>query len=105
MKLIERDGATKLGSLMKCRGSFFITTERMKSMISDLLEPSRSTSRSECSTWENRQVRIWPSAVSRIREQAPQKGAVTGAIIPISPGAPSLKRYREDVSDPRATSM
>ena len=27
MKLIERDGATKPGSLMKCRGSFFITTE------------------------------------------------------------------------------
>ena len=44
------------------------------------------------STVEKRQVLICPSAVRRIREQAPQKGSVTGAIIPISPGAPSAKR-------------
>ncbi len=34
----------------------------------------------------NRQVRSFPSAVRRIREQWPQKGCVTGAIRPISPG-------------------
>jgi len=54
--------------------------------------PVRITSRNECSTVEKRQVRIWPSAVSRMREQAPQKGSVTGAMMPISPGAPSAKR-------------
>ena len=54
--------------------------------------PCADTSRRECSTVENRQVRIWPSAVSRMREQAPQKGSVTGAMMPISPGAPSAKR-------------
>src|SRR5918995_216661 len=85
-------------------GSFFKTTALMKSIISAREAPRRTTSRSECSTVENRQVRIWPSAVRRIREQAPQNGSVTGAIIPISPGALSANRKREDVSEPRAKS-
>ena len=70
-------------------------------MISAREAPSRTTSRSECSTVEKRQVRIWPSAVNRMREQAPQKASVTGAMMPISPGAPSAKRKREAVSEPR----
>src|SRR5712671_4312976 len=57
----------------------------MKSIISERDAPLRTTSRSECSTVEKRHVRIWPSAVSLMREQAPQKGSDTGAIIPISP--------------------
>jgi len=40
---------------------------------------------------ENRQVRSFPSGVTRTRLQAPQKGSVTLAIMPISP-CPSLKR-------------
>src|SRR6266850_2310843 len=67
-------------------------------MISARLAPSRTTSRNECSTVEKRQVRIWPSAVRRMREQAPQKASVTGAMMPISPGAPSAKRKLEDVT-------
>ena len=38
-------------------------------------------------------MRICPSAVSRMREHWPQNISVTGAMIPISPGAPSAKRY------------
>ena len=53
---------------------------------------------------EKRQVLICPSAVRRMREHAPQKGSLTGAMMPISPGAPSAKRQREEVSEPRRTS-
>ena len=47
-----------------------------------------------CRSWsqtENRQVRILPSEVMRMRLQCPQKGCDTGAMIPISP-MPSSKR-------------
>ena len=47
-----------------------------------------------CRSWshtENRQVRILPSLVMRMRLQCPQKGCDTGAMIPISP-TPSSKR-------------
>ena len=40
-------------------------------------------------------MRRLPSAVRRSLEQAPQNGIVTGAMMPISPGAPSAKEYFE----------
>ena len=43
---------------------------------------------------ENKHVRRLPSAVSRSLAHSPQNGIVTGAMIPISPGAPSANAYR-----------
>ncbi|HLA95184.1 MAG TPA: hypothetical protein VK612_05640, partial [Pyrinomonadaceae bacterium] len=70
----------------------------MKSTISSRLAPLRVMSRRLCSVVEKRQVRIWPSAVSLIREQAPQNISVTGEISPISPGDQSANLYFQDVS-------
>ena len=40
----------------------------------------------------NRQLRTWPSAVSRTRSQAPQNGRVTEAMTPTRPGPPSTSQ-------------
>ena len=42
-------------------------------------------SRSDVSSCENKQLRIIPSVVSRVRSQSPQNGCVTAAITPICP--------------------
>ena len=49
---------------------------------------------------EKRQVRIWPSAVRRMREHWPQNISVTGAMMPISPSAPSANSYFQAVPLP-----
>ena len=55
--------------------------------------PVRSGSRRSVSQVEKRQVRNWPSAVSRTRSQVEQKASVTGLMKPTSP-APSAKAKR-----------
>ena len=71
--------------------SFFWITPRMNSANSSSEAPRRIW---PCRSWsqtENRQVRILPSEVMRMRLQCPQKGCDTGAMMPISP-MPSSKR-------------
>src|SRR5262249_39657144 len=48
--------------------------------------PARSIPRKSVSSWLNRHERTCPSAVSRVRSQAPQKGWVTLAITPTRGG-------------------
>ena len=55
-------------------------------MISSSLAPERSRERRSASWSANKQLRIWPSAVSRVREQFSQNGRVTEAMIPSHPG-------------------
>ena len=62
------------------------------SMISSSPAPRRSTGRTSHSSWLNRQGRILPSAVMRSLLQAPQKGRVTDAMMPMDPGPPSANR-------------
>ena len=51
--------------------------------------PARSAVRRSDSSRANRQLRTWPSAVSRTRSQSPQNGRVTDAITPTVAGPPS----------------
>ena len=55
----------------------------------------------------NRQLRTWPSAVSRVRSQAPQNGWVTLAITPTRAGSPSTPACpsTSQVSAGRATAL
>ena len=72
-------------------------------MISFLVPPFLSKPRRSYSAVENKQVRICPSAVTRILEHAPQNASVTAEMIPISPLHPSANRYfqidRKDLID------
>ncbi|OGF21882.1 MAG: hypothetical protein A2V63_04870 [Candidatus Eisenbacteria bacterium RBG_19FT_COMBO_70_11] len=61
------------------------TAARSSSAISESLAPPRIALRKSYSRSANRQVRICPSAVSRMRSQWPQKGRVTEAITPTLP--------------------
>ena len=70
---------------------FFLDTPRMNSANSSSLAPRRIWACRSWSQTENRQVRILPSLVMRMRLQCPQKGCETGAMMPISP-TPSSKR-------------
>ena len=60
-----------------------------QSAISSSPAPPRSRPRRSVSSWLNRQLRTWPSAVSRVRSQAPQNGWVTLAITPTLAGLPT----------------
>ena len=51
--------------------------------------PSRRSARRSVSSWPNRQFRTWPSAVRRVRSQAPQNGCETLAMTPTRTGRPS----------------
>ena len=53
------------------------------------LAPSRSGVRKSVSPAAKRQLRSWPSAVSRTRSQLPQNGEVTEAMTPTVAGPPS----------------
>ena len=55
--------------------------------------PDRRRSRTGCSSFANRQLRMAPSAVSRSRLHEPQNARVTLVMTPISP-RPSTKRKR-----------
>src|SRR6267378_1721109 len=93
MKTMVREGGTNPGSLMRWPASFSVTMARIRSSMSWSEAPLRSRARRSWSSLLKRQVRTLPSAVRRMREQWPQKGCVTGAIRPISPGAPSANLY------------
>ena len=54
--------------------------------------PERSAVRRSVSSRANRQLRTWPSAVSRTRSQAPQNGRVTEAMMPTRAGPPSTSQ-------------
>src|ERR1019366_6305626 len=73
---IERAGRKNSGSLMAWPGNFAHTARRKSRAISASLPPPRTTSRTVCSSSENRQLRIAPSAVNRRRLQVPQNGWV-----------------------------
>src|SRR5688500_4310580 len=77
----------------------------MNLTISSREAPLRRMPRRSYSVVENRHVRIWPSAVRRMREQAPQNISVTGAMMPISPGEPSVNSYFHAVEVPRDVSL
>ena len=64
--------------------------------------PPRSSARRSVSVRANRQLRIWPSAVSRVRSQAPQNGRVTEPITPTVHGPPSTS-HRSAGADPRSS--
>ena len=98
MYTIVRVGGAKSGSLIRCPSSLSFTTEQIASDSSSSLAPARNISRKSWSSLLKRQVRSLPSAVTRIREQCPQNGCVTGAIKPISPAPPSSNRYLRAVS-------
>src|SRR5262249_39118013 len=72
-----RDGCRKPGSLMPWPGSFAATACRQIVASSSSLAPARIGSRRLLSVRANRQLRTWPSAVSRTRSHAPQNGLVT----------------------------
>src|SRR5579883_2739148 len=91
MWTMVREAGTKSGSPMWWRSSLWRTTPRMKSASSASVEPRRIWAWRSWSQTENRQVRILPSEVRRMRLQCPQKGLETGAMMPISP-RPSSKR-------------
>ena len=46
------------------------------------MAPDRIAVRRSDSSRPNRQLRIWPSAVSRVRSQSPQNGRVTLPMMP-----------------------
>ena len=57
-----------------------------RSAISSSVAPARSAPRRSDSSRANRQLRTWPSAVSRTRSQSPQNGRVTDAMTPTVAG-------------------
>ncbi len=63
----------------------------------------RSAARRSVSSRAKRQVRTWPSAVSRVRSQARQNGRVTEAITPTRCGPPSTVQ-RSAGAEPRVSS-
>ncbi len=63
------------------------TTQRCA--ISSSVAPARSEARRSDSSRAKRQLRTWPSAVSRTRSQSPQNGRVTEAMTPTVAGPPS----------------
>jgi len=81
---IDRVGLKNPGSLIACPG-IFPTRPSKSERDHVVVRPSRIRSRSECSSSENKQFRIAPSAVSRSRLHVPQKGCVTLEMSPISP--------------------
>ena len=80
---IGRSGCRKLGSSMPWPG--LLAGHRPHPLLGDLVvarRRARSGVRRSDSVRANRQLRIWPSAVSRTRSQAPQNGWVTEAMMP-----------------------
>jgi hypothetical protein len=83
---IGRVGWRKPGLLMPCPGSLVAAAWRQ--MVARWLwsAPVRCGVRGSFSPWVNRQLRVWPSAVSRARSDAAQKGLVTDPLTPARAG-------------------
>ena len=68
---------------------------RQAPLVGDLLVGRRrraGRARRSDSSRANRQLRTWPSAVSRTRSQSPQNGRVTEAMTPTVAGPPSTRK-------------
>ena len=88
---IGRVGWRKDSSSMPWPGRLVIIARRHWSAIwASVLSPRRAARRSDSSR-ANRQLRTWPSAVSRTRSQSPQNGRVTDAMTPTLAGPPSTR--------------
>src|SRR5208337_2536824 len=72
-----------------CFSGFLFIAARIAAAISSSDRPCRNDSRKSVSFVEKRQVRSFPSEVTRSRLQLGQKWSDTVLIIPIFPGAPS----------------
>jgi hypothetical protein len=97
---IGRSGCRKDGSLMPWPGSLTATARCHRPASSASLAPARNGPRRSLSVRANRQLRTWPSAVSRTRSQLPQNGLVTDAITPTWAGPPSTRNVSAG-ADPR----
>ena len=83
-------------------GSFARVAIRQRSASSASVAPSRIGVRRSDSSRANRQLRICPSAVSRVRSQVPQNERVTEAMIPTVAGPPSTSQ-RSAGAEPRSS--
>src|SRR5207248_7999306 len=92
--LIVFDGLTKSAWPILWPSSFCQTAAATKSRICSSDAPLRKRALTSCSWIENRQVRRWPSLVSRIRLQTLQKASLTDGMTPIPPWLPSRNRNR-----------
>ena len=70
---IGRAGWRKVVSSMPCPGRLVVMAASQRSAISASSAPPRKAARRSDSSRANRQLRTWPSAVSRTRSQSPQK--------------------------------
>src|SRR5699024_11963869 len=96
MALMVRSGCTKPGMpkpVFVCPWALGLChiAWRQASAIASSEEPSRSRSIRSVSVWENKQERIFASAVIRVREHSEQKGSVTEAIMPTVPNSRPLE--------------
>ena len=87
--------------MIPCPGSLAATAARHWSAISASVASERSAERRSFSVRANRQLRTWPSAVSRTRSQEPQNGRVTEAITPTRAGPPFTRNVSAGAA-PRA---
>ena len=84
-------GCTKSGRSMPCPAFLAHISAMTRSASSSSEAPARIGPRRSTSCRAKRQLRSWPSAVSRARSQAPQNGAVTLAMTPTVCGPPSTR--------------
>ena len=76
---------------MPCPGSLPAPRRSQRSASSSSSAPAASPPAGRTPSRANRQLRIWPSAVSRTRSQAPQNGRVTEPMTPDPAGPPSTR--------------
>jgi len=81
-------------------GRLTATACRHRLARSASLAPARSGARRSLSVLANRQLRTWPSAVSRTRSQLPQNGRATDAITPTRAGPPSTRHASAGAEPP-----
>ena len=85
-----RAGCRNPGSLMPWPGRLAATAVRQSSASWSSLAPDLSAARRSVSAGANRQLRTWPSAVSRTRSHVPQNGRVTDQMMPTRSGPPLI---------------
>src|SRR5277367_2991888 len=87
-----RAGCKNPGSLMPWPGSLAATAVRQSPASWSLLAPDRGEARRLVSVAAKRQLRTWPSAVSRTRSHVPQNGRVTDPMIPTRSRPPLTRK-------------
>ena len=73
------------GSLMPCPAALAHIAARQAASSASSSAPERMRRRRSVSCWANRQLRICPSAVSRVRSHAAQNACETEAMMPTLP--------------------